>query len=158
MTLAVPFTCAGHLVSSILVHMLCNYMGVPDITFSIAPGNPRESTRTSVLYEHRKGGLCHWTRRRVIGWQSAPKVAVAVALGLTNMWEHSQNKRYCSRQSRPRRTGLVEIAGCHRRKPEVACVNIWRGATVWRRLAPPSTVICRCRVVRPTINDAFPVK
>lgn len=31
-------------------------MSVPDITFSIAPGNPRESTRTSVLYEHRKGG------------------------------------------------------------------------------------------------------
>ncbi|CAN0202345.1 unnamed protein product, partial [Ectocarpus sp. 4 AP-2014] len=23
----------GHLVSSILVHMLCNFMGVPDITF-----------------------------------------------------------------------------------------------------------------------------
>lgn len=29
-------------------------MGVPDITFSIAPGNPGESTRTSVLYKHRK--------------------------------------------------------------------------------------------------------
>lgn len=41
--------------SSILVHMLCNYMGVPDITFTIPPGNLRESTRTSVLYEHRKG-------------------------------------------------------------------------------------------------------
>ncbi|CAM9367501.1 unnamed protein product, partial [Hapterophycus canaliculatus] len=48
----------GHLISSILVHMLCNFMGVPDITFSIPPGNPRESTRTSVLYEHRKGLWC----------------------------------------------------------------------------------------------------
>lgn len=46
---------AGHLASSILIHMLCNFMGVPDITFSIAPGNPGESTRTSVLYEHRTG-------------------------------------------------------------------------------------------------------
>lgn len=54
-TLVVPFSSAGHLASSIVVHMLCNYMGVPDITFSIAPGNPRESTRTSVLYEHRIG-------------------------------------------------------------------------------------------------------
>ncbi len=45
----------GHLVSSILVHMLCNFMGVPDITFSIAPGNHRESTRTSVLHDHRIG-------------------------------------------------------------------------------------------------------
>ncbi|CAN0291642.1 unnamed protein product [Ectocarpus sp. 6 AP-2014] len=48
----------GHLVSSILVHMLCNFMGVPDITFSIAPGNPGESTRTSVLYKHRKRLWC----------------------------------------------------------------------------------------------------
>ncbi|CAM9122700.1 unnamed protein product, partial [Ectocarpus fasciculatus] len=49
----------GHLVSSILVHMLCNFMGVPDITFSIAPGNPGESTRTSVLYKHRKRETRH---------------------------------------------------------------------------------------------------
>ncbi|CAM9259522.1 unnamed protein product [Pylaiella littoralis] len=48
----------GHLASSILIHVLCNFMGVPDITFSIAPGNPRESTRTSVLYEHRAGLWC----------------------------------------------------------------------------------------------------
>ena len=44
----------GHLVSSVLVHMLCNFMGVPDITFIIPPGNG-ESTRTSVLHEHRIG-------------------------------------------------------------------------------------------------------
>ncbi|CAM9684495.1 unnamed protein product [Laminaria digitata] len=48
----------GHLASAVLVHVLCNFMGVPDITFSVAPGNPRESTSTSVLYKHRTGLWC----------------------------------------------------------------------------------------------------
>ncbi|CAM9153077.1 unnamed protein product [Ascophyllum nodosum] len=45
----------GHLVSSILVHTMCNLMGVPDITFATKPGTPADSSPTSVLYEHRTG-------------------------------------------------------------------------------------------------------
>ncbi|CAM9446222.1 unnamed protein product, partial [Sphacelaria rigidula] len=50
----------GHLVSSVLVHAFCNFMGVPDVTFNIVPGNSRDSTCTSILYPHRRGiWFCH---------------------------------------------------------------------------------------------------
>lgn len=49
----------GHLASAILVHAFCNWMGVPDLTFSVAPGNIRESTATSALHRYRAGeSLC----------------------------------------------------------------------------------------------------
>lgn len=50
----------GHLASSILVHALCNFMGVPDLTFNVAPGNSQESTPTSVLYQRRIGIWCFY--------------------------------------------------------------------------------------------------
>ncbi|CAM9436680.1 unnamed protein product [Discosporangium mesarthrocarpum] len=50
----------GNLISSVLVHAFCNLMGVPDLTFHVAPGNVHHSSPTSALHSRRKWVWCSY--------------------------------------------------------------------------------------------------
>jgi membrane protease YdiL (CAAX protease family) len=48
----------GHIAAAIASHSLCNYMGLPDLSFAVPPTNSAQSGQLSQVYSYRKVRHC----------------------------------------------------------------------------------------------------